>query len=124
MDSDARRRAEEYLANRIFSLQWKKCEAHTHTLCSVCAADWIVKDKADAVAQAVKERDDIVQRLQDWRRQDLTKIETLLAGVAQQAARLRAALEAIAMRTDGPSFHLGGDIRGIINEALRAGEGK
>jgi hypothetical protein len=41
------------------------------------------------------------------------------AELQAHAARLRAALEAIAMRTDGPSFHLGGDIRGIINEALR-----
>jgi hypothetical protein len=44
------------------------------------------------------------------------EIATLQAALAQA----RAALEAIAMRTDGPSFHLDGDIRGIINEALSA----
>jgi hypothetical protein len=51
MAADARRRAEEYLANRIFRLQWAKCTAHSHFLCAPCAADWIIADKADALAQ-------------------------------------------------------------------------
>jgi hypothetical protein len=46
--------------------------------------------------------------------------EPELARLKAAVEQARAALEAIAMRTDGPSFHLDGDIRGIINEALSA----
>jgi hypothetical protein len=43
-----------------------------------------------------------------------------LKAASEQA---RQALEDIAMRTDGPSFHLGSDIRGIVNTALAASPG-
>ena len=144
--TDARRRAEEIVS------EWERRgfvridPGHRHAL---------IADVADAVAQAVKEREEEhkdqlaalrvtweqkdrdltmakltlvhAQRQLDQQaeeiarlKRDVTMFEDGWIREREQVARLRAALEAIAMRTDGPSFHLGGDIRGIINEALRA----